>query len=312
MPDTAKSQEAPYQLYVFCGPDEIPLSSDASIMRVDSAEDTLESVLEAVASSGITAADLRTRTLFMVGSVSARRAVLTYATLAGFAGRLLDFSDLVEVFEVRPLLNQLHEAPDAGKPAEAAPFALDLSVESIPAEVPPHLVSSVRHSKEFVAGLSSTPARALEGFVFAVGLRHRSGVDRFPVCMLDGELLDTDSARREAASARRNRRTDDRDSLVSDEPASERLLRLRAAAAAPLSKVLLALGSVVNDETGFWRCPRPERHSNGDANPSARLSEEGFRCFRCDIEQVDPLRLVMDAKGVSPDDAADWILSATA
>lgn len=311
MPDTTKSQEAPYQLYVFCGSDEVPLSSDASVMRVSPDADTVEAAVRAVEASGITAADLRTRTLFMIGSVSAHRAVLTYATLSGFAGRLLDFSDLSEVFEVRPLLSQLHEAPDAGKPSEIVPVVLDLSVESIPAEVTPELVSSVRHSKEFVAGLSSVPSHALEGFVFAAGLRHRGGVDRFPLCVIDGETLDTDAARREAASARRNRRTDDRDSLVEVEDASERLLRLRAAATASPAAVLTALGSISNAETGFWRCPRPERHSNGDANPSARLSDEGFRCFRCDVEQVDPLRLVMDARNLSPDDAADWILAVT-
>lgn len=332
MADTASSRSSDntYQLYVFCGSDEMPAASDASVMRIAPAGDSADDVLAAITASGITAADLRTRTLFMLGSVPTLRAVMTYAALSGFAGRLLDFSDLSEVFEVRPLLTQLHEAPDAGKPEtdkpgsgntdiengegaaapEGSTSVIDLSVESIPGEFSPELVSKIRYAKEFTVLLTDEPAKALEAFVFVTGLRFRGGVERFPLVALQGTApVDTDVLRREAATARRNRRTDDRGSLVPKEVASSRTSTLRTAAAADPAAVLTALGSVMNAETGFWRCPRPERHRNGDANPSARLSEEGFRCFRCDVEQVDPLRLVMDAKDLCPDDAAEWILS---
>jgi hypothetical protein len=311
MADTSnsRSSESPYQLYVFCGADELPAVSDASVVRVNPDADTPEAALAAVAATGLTAADLRTRTLFMFGSVPARAALLSYVALSGFAGRLLDFSDLEEVFEVRALLTQLHEAPDAGK-VDAAEATLDLSVDAIPEVVTPEMVSSARYGKEFTVKLSDAPAKALEAFVFVAGLRFRGGVERFPLCaFIDGVVTDTDNVRREAASARRSRRTDDRGSLVEPTRPSERTSRLLAASKSDPAKVLTALGSVMNPETGFWRCPRPERHRNGDANPSARLGDDGFRCFRCDVEQVDPLRLVMDAKDLSPDDAADWLLA---
>jgi hypothetical protein len=313
MSDTASGRPDPaYQLYVLCGEVDAPVLADASVVRVSPSGDSLQEVLDAIAASGLTAADLRTRTLFILGSVPPMRAVLCYAALAGFAGRLLDFSDQSEVFEVRPLLAQLHEAPDAGRPEVTdVPVVLDLSTEPIPESFTAEYVSGVRFAKQLAFHPAADAARTLESFVFLAGLRFRSSTERFPaIAGPDGSfVLDLDEMRRLAAAARRERRIDDRGSIVEAVEPDTRRSRLLAAAALPLDSVLRALGSHQDDESGLWRCPRPGRHSNGDANPSARLAEEGFRCFRCDLEFVDPLRLTMDARGLSPDAAADWLLA---
>ena len=309
---TAHHPDAAYQLYVLCGEMETPTVSDASVVKVSPEGDTLEAVLVAISSSGLTAADLRTKTLFILGTVPPMRAVLCYAALAGFAGRLLDFSDQSEVFEVRPLLAQLHEAADAGRPDTVdVPVVLDLSTESIPESFTPEFVSQVRFTKQLSFHPAAQAARALESFVFLAGLRFRAAAERFPgIAGPDGSLvLDLDEMRRLAATARREKRIDDRGGVVEALSADQRRSRLVMAATRPLDSVLPALGSHQDPESGLWRCPRPERHSNGDAHPSARLTEEGFRCFRCDLEFVDALRLTMDARGLSPDDAANWLLS---
>jgi hypothetical protein len=70
------------------------------------------------------------------------------------------------------------------------------------------------------------------------------------------------------------------------------------------------LGATTPDGV-LWHCPRPDRHRNGDANASMRVDEQGARCFRCDPEKIDSLRLVADVRGISFDEAADWILSNT-
>jgi len=36
--------------------------------------------------------------------------------------------------------------------------------------------------------------------------------------------------------------------------------------------------------------------------------DQTARCFRCDSERVGPLRLTIDTRGLSPDEAARWLI----
>ena len=38
-----------------------------------------------------------------------------------------------------------------------------------------------------------------------------------------------------------------------------------------------------------------------------RVESSRARCFRCDAEWVDPVRLTADVKGCTFDEAADWL-----
>jgi hypothetical protein len=120
--------------------------------------------------------------------------------------------------------------------------------------------------------------------------------------------VDLEDLSRETAELRRNNKTDNRDALVETVEPSARQKQLIQAADTEMLVVLNMLGSEQNIETGYWRCTRPERHRNGDANPSCVVEDNTMRCFRCDAEPVDALRLVMDTLNLSPDDAANKLL----
>lgn len=64
---------------------------------------------------------------------------------------------------------------------------------------------------------------------------------------------------------------------------------------------------------GWGRCPYPERHHNGDANPSFQLSRGIFKCWSqgCFGEQgVDIFGLVADLRGVGLAEAIDLVANA--
>jgi hypothetical protein len=310
-----------YELYLYVSDDPLPAVSDASVVDLTPKDRSAEAVLAAIVSAGLTAADLRTRTLFLAGSGPVERAVSVYAAVCGFAGRPLDFSDLDEVTVVRSIYDPLVLPTELPRPAET-PEQMVVSAADVVAGLDAAVLPAVHFAKRVALGASSSMTSTLEAFVTLAALRRRGPVEKFPHLMpadsplpgddFDGSLLDLDALRRAGAQLRRDRRIDDRDTVVERVAATPRSLRLVAAAALPFDGVLSRLGSVRDESTGFYRCPRPERHRNGDATPSARLSEHGFRCFRCDAETVDALRLVMDVRGLAPDAAADWLLDTAA
>lgn len=317
--------EAPYQVYLFVGANAPTPPSGVTIVDITPAEVTAEAALASLEASGLTAADLRTRVLLVVDPTYREASVLMYAALCGFAGRRVDFTDLTEVVDARSLHLQATGAPDTGKPEELPELVQvglghpDTTIVSFPA-VDALTASDVtvlryaRHARLAVADRTAKDALTL--LVVASGVRMRGESDRMPVLVHGDEPVvadevpgvDLEALRRAAGEARRTHRIDDRGATVDARPLTERQERLVAAAAVPVEDVLVRLGSFQNEETGFWRCPRPDRHRNGDANPSTRVSDGRVRCFRCDPEPADSLRLVIDCKRLSPDEAAAWLL----
>ena len=289
---------------------------------------TSEAALGALQGSDLTAADLRARTLFVADEAHTQEAILMYAALIGFAGRRLEFSDSDSVVDA----SALHQitakvADEAERPEEQEPFvqvgsptSQNIPFVALGATVGDTEVRSIRYAKRVrLAANELKVTEALSLLVAVSALRQRSGADRLPLLVLDadaeleeGEMaigIDLDTLRRAANELRRSRRIDDRDAIVEPITDTERLVALRIAAAVPIEEALVLLASVQNDETGFWRCPRPDRHRNGDANPSLKVLEGKVRCFRCDPEPVDSLRLLMDTLACGPDDAARALLN---
>lgn len=306
-----------YQLYLYVSDESLPAVSDASLANLTPGGVDADAVLGAITAAGLTAADLRTRTLFIAGTGPVERAAAVYAAVCGFAGRHLDVSDLDEVTDVRSIHEPLLFPPDTPRP-ESVPESMLFSADDVVNGLDPASLPLVHFAKKVVLAASVSVSATLEAVVMVAALRRRGPLEKFPLLLpantplpegdLEGGLVDLDALRRAGAQLRRDRRIDDRATVVERLEPSARTSRLARAAALPLEDVLTRLGSVRDDATGFYRCPRPERHRNGDATPSARLAEHGFRCFRCDAEQVDALRLVMDVKGFAPDSAAEWLL----
>jgi hypothetical protein len=307
-----------YHLYLYVSDEALPAVSDASVVNLTPKSSDADAVLAAIAAAGLTAADLRTRTLFIAGPGPVERAAAVYAAVAGFAGRHLDVSDLDVVTDVRSIQDPLLFPADSPRP-ESVPESMLFSADDVVEGLDAASLPLVHFAKKVVLNASVSISTTLEALVMVAALRRRGPVEKFPHLLpngtplpagdLDTGLVDLDGLRRAGAQLRRDRRIDDRATVVERLAPSARAVRLAAAAALSLEEVLTRLGSVRDDATGFYRCPRPERHRNGDATPSARLAEHGFRCFRCDAEQVDALRLVMDVRGLAPDAAADWLLA---
>lgn len=194
------------------------------------------------------------------------------------------------------------------------------------------VVSAVRFGRSVEMVAPGHVVTAIAQFVTVAGLRRRKDGDRYPQLLVPSDdgvsVVDLDGVRSQAGELRRQLRP-----YVSDVApkvaAGERVVRLQEAAERDAFEVLRLLGSTsalemaaAEGETlegeqaekaaALWRCVRPERHRNGDMNPSMRVSDGKIRCFRCDGEYVDVVRLTADALGVSADEAADVLLGENA
>lgn len=288
--------------------------------------DSPEAVLEALARTSLTAADLRTRTLFSADPARPAASVLMYAALCGFAGRRLDYTEGAEIVDAGSLhtaSSALDSEPVQGEPVTwvqagaqtpgitCVPFGAELSASHVT------LLRSAKRCRISTAGMGAADALSL--LVTVSAFRARNGADRLPFWVVDPTValetalpdgstqvngVDLDTLRRAGSELRRARRIDDRNALVEPVVASSRSLALAEAAALDASVALSVLGATQDPETELWHCPRPKRHRNGDANASMKVVDGKVRCFRCDAETVDGLRLVIDSLGISPDDAA--------
>lgn len=313
-----------YRVCLFVG--DRPTIEAATFVELNPKDSSIESIVDVLAKSGVTAADLRARTIVSF-SVEPFVATQIYALLVGFAGRRLDvFADGVTLHasEIHNSLTMIAE--DTVRPEEGEEF---LQVATTPhpeatnvdsgSELAGPTLVDVRYARRVrLATEGMTRAAMIELLLKVAAVRARNGADRLPlVCISPAEPLfdgdgddrvargvDLEQLRRSGNELRRTLRLDDRSTIVESGPDDSRLASLRQAAAVPIEAALQLLGSQQNPDTGYWRCPRPSRHRNGDANPSLKVQNGTVRCFRCDAEPVDALRLVSDSLNIAPDDAA--------
>lgn len=278
--------------------------------------------------------------------------LLAYSALIGFAKRRIDVSFAVDgdSLSMADFDAQLRKIKDAGRPEQVlataqlgGPARQDLAYVDATAAFTGEVVSIIRYARRLrLVPLHST-AQALQQLVAVAALRARGTVDKLPfLCdgTEPGPSVDTpnevvglclDTVRRNAEELRRSLRSDNREAIADRVEQTTQQRRLTEADAVPVEAVLQRLGArskivevaakpgTPEAEAGaptqieVWHCPRPNRHTNGDANPSSRVTVQHdsalFQCFRCDPERVGSLRLVMDTRGLTAPEAADWILS---
>jgi hypothetical protein len=287
-------------------------------------------VLAAFSTSTIAPGDLRAET---VCSLEADRttAILVYAALLGYAQRRVDVVTGGRIIDAGHIDSLARSIPDTGKP-DPVPPQVQVGVVANP-EVPSILFSShlapadaasIRYARRVRFVPANEISAAITQLLVVCGLRARDHVDRFPYLAVGDEpaapaetplqvpgfCLDT--LRVAVLDIRRKHRSGDRNCIVPavDDPVRRPLLE--AASAVSIETALRLLGGRQNPDTGLWHCPRPQRHNNGDANASMRATKGLVRCYRCDGERVDALRLTIDVLGLSPDDAAEWLTIAAA
>lgn len=278
--------------------------------------------VQALRAADLAPADVRARVLVYIDpAAQPADAVASYAALCAYAGRRLD----VQVGEGAepldgPALDAASRAvPDPGRP-DTVPDTIQFgashpTLPSVVGAVGVREAELVRYARRVRLVLIPDCGAAIAQFLAVAALRSRSGQDRFPQIVFDPALgaedddthgVDLDAVRRAAIEVRRQTRSDDRSALAPRGQLTSRQKDLLTAAATRVEAVMVALGSTTPG-AGVWHCPRPHRHTHGDAIPSMRVEESRARCFRCDPEWVDSLRLTADVKGWSFDDAADWL-----
>lgn len=291
-------------------------------------DDVISSVITGLRASGLTAGDFRSRVIFLVPDDPL--GLVTYAALCGFAGRRVDAYAEGTVLEFSRLGRHGESFADAGRPPGHLMWAQvgGPAAEGMPTVhvapgtqelVTPEAVTVIRYAARLRMVPPASAKGALAVFVLVAALRRRAE-DRFPYLSTgrepvpltkedEGQGIDLEKVRREAARYRQELRADRRGAeIVEPVAVSARDRRIAEANAVDIQVVLRRLGSM-SDEGRLWHCPRPQRHSNGDQNPSMRAhGDNRTRCHRCDAEKVGPLRLVVDVLGLTPDEAVGFIL----
>ena len=308
--------------------DAEPVGEASKVVRLRVTSLERSDVIDAVRDCGLSATDVRTSVIVVVDSASEEN-LAAYAALTGFVGRRLPV--IVNGTRVAPhQVSQMARAALASVPAlDASTAAPVVQVGASHPQVPffefsPLALAAARVAKRvrFV-----TPHDDVQAFVQLLALatvRERDGVERLPFISRGDEPLtddpkgvaglDIDGMRRAALSMRRSLRADDRSALVDPAPVSARDARLLEAAAAPVDRVLSLLGadpSAVTEDgvLAVWSCPRDRAHAEVSARDSLRVFDGNrVHCPRCDVEKIDPVRLVMSTRRLSADEAADLIL----
>ncbi|GAA2404255.1 hypothetical protein GCM10010191_09960 [Actinomadura vinacea] len=291
-------------------------------------DDVISSTIGGLRASGLTAADFRSRAIFL--APDGPGGLVAYAALCGFAGRRVDAYADGAVLEFSRLDRDGAAFPDAGLPPEFLTWAQvgGPEADGIPTVhlgsggqelVTPEAATVIRYAARLRMVPPDSARDALAMFLLVAALRRRAD-DRFPFLSTGTEPvplvknapdqgIDLEKLRQEAVRFRRALRIARRGAeIVPPVPVSPHNTRIAEANTVDVEAVLRRLGSTAGEE-GMWHCPRPRGHSNGDENPSVRTYRDNrARCHRCDAEKVGPLRLAVDVLGVTPDEAASFIL----
>lgn len=295
-----------------------PEISNISIINMKAIERSSEAVRELFLKSSISASDLRAKTLVIFDDEDLESNLVSYATLLGFAGRRLDILFQGALVEAGKLHHFSVINKNNGRPVEVSEYLGNFESESCEKieriiSLEPALIEKIRFAKYYYYNFVDRSVGELEDYIKIAGIRVRNNGDHLPVALFDSNdvedtnKIDLDEFRKMGNELRREIKVDNRDSVALFVTPDARLQELNIAAQLPVDIALGYLGSYMESETEFWRCPRPERHRNGDMNPSLKINEGKIRCYRCDYEPLDSLRLIMDSQNCSVDEANEII-----
>lgn len=318
-----------YMLYIHIGGSPPTESHSQTVMHLRADKDYM-AVLE---QSNITAPDLKTKTLIIVQENSIE-ALLVYVALCGVAARALDCATQTSLHRP-PAPLEINSPASPVRPINdlavliGSRSAISMSFDDMTGV---EQIAQIGAAKKVVllVGPDDNYSTDTAKYDIIIGAIHTVSSMRIRECypsiatvdvtsmsqlqsILDGDmslLIDLEEVRKAGAALRRAKRVDDRSEIANPVDLSVRQRYLMQAASISIEETLIRLNSHVNAETGFWRCSRPSRHRNGDANPSSHVEDNKVRCYRCDKEPLDSLRLVMDTLSVTPDEAAYWLLAA--
>lgn len=306
-----------YQVILYAG-DCVPTLEGVSVVDITPTSNSLESIVNAIKSAELTAADLRAKTLLVLGDLEVELALKLYSLVLGFAGRRINISVDGVIIDAASMNHLGVISKDLGKPEEPIEI-FHLKQENFNSKIE-HTVEEVtdlRYARKCILTNNLSLKDSLEIFIKATGYRVRNNGDHLPSLTVSDKfegieedmLIDLNEYRKVGNELRRLVKTDDRGAIVESAESSERDKLLESASRLPIEIALMFLGSYADESGELWRCPRPERHRNGDLNPSMKINEEKVRCYRCDLEAIDAVRLIMDSLEITPDEASKIILA---
>lgn len=318
------------------------------VVDITPTDTTPEAINQAIKNAELTPSDMRARVLFATEDDTYRdKALATYAFLIAFANRRLDAiawpnKQTIPLAQLHKTVQNLTYGPRPDQRTHVlqigGPARTDIPQITIVGAPTTELLTTLRYAKHLRFVPPASAAQALQQFTLLAAARTRGHYERFPnVCTgkepeptqhIDTAGLALTLFRLAGETARQNIRSDTRTALATPIDSTE-FTNLTEADARPVEETLTRLGTryrtvevpITDPETGeetiksvdLWHCPRPQRHTNGDANPSARVTTTPtgiyFQCFRCDEERVGSLRLVMDVKQLTATEAATWLLT---
>ena len=361
-------REKEYQLLIHFG-DNILELPNCNIFNLGYSEN-LEKLRNAIKDSGISAADLRSKTLLILDSKYNLDNILLYSFMIGFSGRRLDVFNSNKVIEGASLNHFGLISKDNGKPNTNVEELIltDNEIEKIDQFQNKDIdfISKIRYNKKCYLLLENNIID-LTFFIKIASLRIRNNADHFPYLIKNSndwahivEKVNNSNLKKESITEesslentgndidddhlgnsndnedriskinaeeavipiynpedyrklgnelRREIKIDNRNTIVEKNNLSPRIEELSQLANLNIEEALKYLGSYPDSEGIYWRCPRPERHNNGDLNPSMKINEGKVRCYKCDNEEIDTLRLLMDTLLISTDDAAKILRS---
>ena len=311
---------ANYAVSIHANPLNISNSGKNFTLELNSFD--IPAAIEALQNSGLTLEDLRSKSCCYLYT-NTPETLLIYITASIFAGRWLDFyldGTLVDAIQVETTASKLiPTASPVDRESEylvyseklLSPPPNSLIFENLVAEN----IQLISFTKNLVYVLNSKSL--LENILNVISistLRNRNGFSRMPNLSTKMEISEDntnlENLRRTVQDYRKSKKLGNREAVINIfEITDQRVKYLEKASLAPIDIVLEKLGAKQNKDTFMYHCPRPNRHSNGDRTPSTKVSDGKVQCMRCDSEKVDALRIVMDTLALSPDDAAEWILS---
>ena len=299
-----------YQVIVYAG-STIPKMEGSTIIAFQGNDCEYENILEALKNANLSAADMRAKMLIVFDDITDGQAINLYSALIGFAGRRVEYLYKGELYDANTIHDSMSRLEDSGKPNELVEEVFFNNPEKPLNFILEELISAedltkIRYSKSCIINAENT-TELFKSFITISSLRFRNNTEHLPSYEVGSVVYEQESIRRASNEIRRSVKNDVRGFIAPKIESTKRVEWLQEVANTPIEKILEHLDCYHDIENDFWRCPRPERHRNGDKNPSMKISEGKIRCYRCDSENIDSLRVIMDTKGLSPDAAANYI-----
>jgi hypothetical protein len=279
--------------------------------------DNIENIEKILNEEKINPNDLKSKTLVSLSSIDSKDLVLSiYSFIIGYAGRRVDFSFDGYITKIDKLHNFARKKIDAGKielQNEEVIIGDKKNSEEIninfKSEITPDLVSTLRYAKKLIIKESSISVQQeLLQFVIISSLRIKDKAENLPsFCNIIGDCIDLDEYRKKGSEYKKRLRSVIEIELIERTDLSERQVEIEKYDQIDIAKVISFLGSKKNEDLDLWHCTRPYNHRNKDANPSMTIIDNKTRCFRCDTEEIGPIRVILETLNISPDDAVNVI-----